>query len=47
MSVMASPGIRLGPAPVKVLGRQAELDQEIAGEVFRLDLAAFLPPKAE
>src|SRR5580704_16023366 len=41
------PGIDLIPAPVQVLGSQAELDDEIARQVFRLDLAALFPPKAE
>ena len=40
-------GIALVPMPVEVLGHQAELDDEVAGEVLRLDLAAFLPPEAE
>ena len=40
-------GVGLVPAPVEVLGRDAELDDEIAGEVLRLDLAALLLPEAE
>jgi hypothetical protein len=32
------------PAPVQVLGRKTELDDEVARKVLRLDLAAlFLP----
>ena len=38
-------GIGLVPAPVQLLGGEAELDDEVAGEVFRLDFAAFLPPQ--
>ena len=41
------PGIALVPVPIEVLGDQAELDDEVAGEVLRLDLAALLPPEAE
>ena len=37
-------GIGLVPAPVQVLSREAKVDDEIAGEVLRLDFAAFLPP---
>jgi hypothetical protein len=40
-------GVGLIPAPIEVLGGQAELDDEIAREVFRLDLAPLLTPKAE
>ena len=38
-------GVALVPAPVEVLGDGAELDDQIVGEVLRLDLAAFLPPE--
>ena len=41
------PGIGLVPAPVQLLGGQAELDDEVAGEVLGLDLAAFFSPKAK
>ena len=41
------PGIGLVPAAVKLLGGQAELDDEVAGEVLRLDLAPLFPPKAK
>jgi hypothetical protein len=37
----------LVPKSVQMLGDRAELHQEIAGQVFPLDLAAFLPPEAE
>ncbi len=40
-------GIGLVPAPVEVLGGQAELDDEVAGEVLRLDLAALFPPQPQ
>ena len=33
--------------PVEGFSRYAELDDEVAGEVLRLDFAAFLPPEAE
>ena len=40
-------GIAFVPAPVEVLGDRAELDDQVAGQVFRLDLAALLPPQPE
>ena len=40
-------GIALVPVPVEVLGHGAELDDQVAGEVLRLDLAALLPPEPE
>ena len=40
-------GIGLVPAPVKLLGGEPELDDEIAGEVLRLSLAAFFPPQPQ
>jgi hypothetical protein len=40
-------GIGLIPAPVQVLSGNAKLDNEIAREVFRLDLAALFPPEPE
>jgi hypothetical protein len=40
-------GIALVPAPVEILGGLAELDYEVAGEVFGLGLAALFPPEAE
>ena len=41
------PGIGLVPAAVELLGNGAELDNEVAGEILRLGLAAFLAPKLE
>ena len=41
------PGIGLVPAAVQLLGNGAELDNEVAGEILRLGLAAFLAPKPE
>ena len=40
-------GVALVPVPVEVLGHGAELDDQVAGEVFRLDLAALLPPQPD
>ena len=40
-------GVALVPVPVEVLGHDPELDDQVAGEVLRLDLTAFLPPKPE
>ena len=37
-------GIGLVPAPVEVLRDGPELDDEVAGEVLRLGLAALLAP---
>ena len=34
-------GIGFVPAPIEVLGDNAELNDEVAGQVLRLDLAAF------
>ena len=39
--------IGLIPAPVQLLGGHAELDDEVAREVLRLDLPAFFPPKPQ
>ena len=33
--------------PVQILGREAKLDNEIAGQVFRFGLAVLLPPEPE
>ena len=41
------PGIAFVPKAVEGLGGEAKLDDEVAGEVLRLDLAPFLPPQAE
>jgi hypothetical protein len=40
-------GIALVPLPIKVFGRQAELDDEFAREVLPPDLAAFFLPQAD
>ncbi len=40
-------GVALVPAPVEVFGHGAELDDQVVGEVFRLDLAALLPPQPD
>ena len=40
-------GIALVPVPVEVLGHGAELDDQVAGQVLGLDLAALLPPEPE
>jgi hypothetical protein len=39
--------VALEPAPVEVLGDRPELDEEVVGEIFRLDLTALLAPEAE
>ena len=41
------PGRALVPLPVEGFGREPELDDEIAGQVFRLGLAPFFAPEAE
>jgi hypothetical protein len=38
-------GVSLVPAPVEVLGDQAELDDQIIGEIVRFDLAALFAPQ--
>ena len=38
-------GIALKPTPVELLGCRPELDDEVAGEVLRFDLAALLVPE--
>jgi hypothetical protein len=40
-------GIGLVPAPVEILGDAAKLNDQITGEVFRLDLATLFPPKPD
>ena len=40
-------GVALVPAPVELLGDAAELDDQVAGQVFGLGLAPFLPPEPE
>src|SRR5262249_13399108 len=39
------PSIALEPMPIEGLGHEANLDDEIVGEVLRVGLAAFLAPK--
>ena len=41
------PGIAFVPMAVEVLGHNAELDDEVAGQVLRLGLPPFLPPQAD
>ena len=41
------PGVALVPVSVEGFGDEAQLDDEIARLVLRLDLPAFLPPKAQ
>ena len=40
-------GVALVPAPVEVLGHGPELDDQVARQVLRLDLAALLAPEAQ
>ena len=37
-------GIAFVPAPVEVFGDGSELDNQVVGEIFRLDLTALLAP---
>ena len=41
------PGIGLIPAPIEVLCYHPELDDEIAGQIRRLDLPALFPPEPD
>jgi hypothetical protein len=41
------PGIAFEPLAIEGFGDHPELDDEVAGEVLRLDLATFLSPKAD
>ncbi len=41
------PGIGLVPAPIEVLGGEPKLDDEIAGKILRLGLAALLAPEPQ
>ena len=41
------PSLALIAVPVEGFGREAELDDEVAGKVLRLGLAALLAPKLE
>jgi hypothetical protein len=40
-------GIALVPASVQILGCNTKLNDEIAGQILRIDLAALLPPETE
>jgi|GraSoiStandDraft_45_1057281.scaffolds.fasta_scaffold27806_2 hypothetical protein len=40
-------GTGLVPAPIQFLGGNAELDDEIAGQVLGLDLSTLLPPQLD
>jgi hypothetical protein len=40
-------GIGLIPAPIKLLGSDTELDNQIARQILGLDLAPLFPPKAK
>ena len=40
-------GVGLIPAPIEILGHRPELDDEIAGQILRLDLAALLSPEPQ
>ena len=44
-AVRTWPVLRSIPLPVERLGHDAELDDKVAGEILRLDLAAFLAPQ--
>jgi hypothetical protein len=44
---MALAGIALVPLAIEVLGHEAELDDEVGGEVLRPDLAPLFLPQAE
>jgi hypothetical protein len=39
--------IGLIPAPVKAFGREAELDDEVAGKIFWFDFGTLFLPKAK
>jgi hypothetical protein len=41
------PSIGLVPAPVKLLGGEAELHNQVAGQVLRLNLAALFSPQPQ
>ena len=38
-------GVALVPVPVEVFGHGAELDDQVVGEIFGLDLASLFAPK--
>src|SRR5580704_19397808 len=46
-SLDGPPGIALIPVPIEGLGHEAELGDEIAGEVLGFDFAALLLPEAQ
>src|SRR5262245_38457498 len=41
------PGVALEPLPIEGLGHDTKLDDEIAGEILRLGLAAFFAPQPQ
>jgi hypothetical protein len=41
------PGTHLIPAAIELFGRDPKLHHQIAGQIFRLDLAALLPPQPD
>jgi hypothetical protein len=41
------PGIGFVPAAIELLGGKPELDDKIARQVLRFDLAALLPPEPD
>jgi hypothetical protein len=41
------PGIGLIPAAIELLGRDPELNHEIAGQVVRLNFSPLLPPQPD
>jgi hypothetical protein len=41
------PGVALVPMPVEGFRHEAELDDEVAGQVLRLGLAPFLAPQVD
>jgi hypothetical protein len=43
----ASAGVSLVPEPIKLFGRDPELDDEIVGEVLWFNLAPLFPPEPE
>ena len=43
--MMTCPELSLVPAPVQILGHGPKLDDEVAGQVLRLDLTPLLPPQ--
>ena len=45
-SLSTSPVFGFEPAPIERLGRDAELDDKVLGQIHRLDLASRLLPKA-